>query len=131
MPLLLLFILPLLSSLFSGIGGGGPSGPAFDINGPVSPLTQQHVSSKLKIPYWVNPVEVDSYSKKSWQELDKRAEHRYVSAVSVQCDRERADRDRLIQDAQGFFWTDQSKLDEARAMEMKNCRRLGELGYRY
>lgn len=126
LPLLLLFLLPLLSSLFSG----GDSAPAYRFDGPIAPHTQAHISERLKIPYWVNPVEVEEYSAKKWRELDKGAEVKYVSNLNVMCERERVDRDRLVQEAQGFFFTDQVKMDRARAMDMKNCRMLGDLGYR-
>ena len=96
----------------------------------MNPYTQQHETSRFKIPYWVNPAEVQDYTTKKWKELDKSAEVRYVSTLNVQCERERMERDRIVQDAQGFFWTDQIQLDRARNLEMRNCKRLNELGYR-
>ena len=127
LPLLLLFLLPLLSSLF---GSSASNTPNFRFDGPMNPYTQQHQTPRLKIPYWVNPAEVVDYNAKKWTEVDKSAEVRYLSNLNVGCERERVDRDRIIQDAQGFFWTDQVRLDQARNMEMRNCKRLRELGYR-
>ena len=127
LPLLLLFILPLLSSLFSGSGSSGP-GMRFDAA--VPPHTHQHTSSRLKVPYWVNPTEVQDYTSKKWRELDKMAEGKYVNQLSAECEWEQSTRQRLYQEAQGFFYTDQVKLDRARRMEMPSCKRLQEYGYR-
>lgn len=126
LPLLLLFLLPLLSSLFSG---SGDSNPAYRFD-KVKPYIQPRTSDRLKIPYWVNPAEVESYNAKKWRELDNKAEVKYVGSMNVQCERERVDRDRMVQEAQGFFYTDQAMLERARQMEMKACNRLAELGYR-
>jgi len=35
----------------------------------------------------------------------------------------------MMQDAQGWFFPDDAKMDEARKMEKQNCKRLRELGY--
>lgn len=123
LPLLLLFILPLLSSLFSGSTSSGPS-IRFASQ---PPFTQQHTSSRLSVPYFVNPVEVAEYTSSNWKALDKIAEGKYVGQLSAECEWEQAQRQRLANEAQGFFFTDQSKMDRARRMEMPSCRKLNEL----
>lgn len=122
LPLLLLFILPLLSSLFGG--SSTPSGPQVRVDSPVPPHTQQHISGRLKVPYWVNPVEIADYSSKQWKQLDKRAEDKLLGKLYNECAWEQDQRQRLAQEAQGFFFTDQVKLDRARRMEMPSCSRL-------
>lgn len=132
LPLLLLFLFPLLSSLFSG--SGTPSGPAFRFASH-PPHTLSHASSRFNVPYFVNPAEVVDYTSKNWKALDKIVEGKYVGQLSAECEWEQSQRQRLAAEAQGFFFTDQSKLDEARRMEMPNCRKLNELnggrGYTY
>jgi DnaJ family protein B protein 12 len=132
LPLLLLFVLPLLSSLFSG--ASGPSGPSVRFAAQ-PPYTLAHTSSRLSVPYFVNPVEVADYTSKSWKALDKVAEGKYVGQLSAECEWEQAQRQRLANEAQGFFFTDQSKMDQARRMEMPSCRKLNDLnggrGYGY
>jgi len=128
LPLILLFILPLLSSIFGG--DSTPSGPYVRVDTAVPPHTLQHVSNRLKIPYWVNPVEVQDYTSSKWRSLDKEAEQKYVGQLNVECEVEHAKRTRLVNEAQGFFFTDQTKMDQARRMDMKSCRRLNELGIR-
>ncbi|KAK3050379.1 Chaperone protein dnaJ [Extremus antarcticus] len=129
LPLLLLFILPLLSSLFSG---GGSSGPQIFMGAQAKPpYTLSHTSGRLNVPYWVNPVEVSDYSPKNWKELDKVAEGRYVGQLSAECEWEQNKRQQMANDAQGFFFTDTVKLDQARRMEMPSCGKLNSLpGYR-
>lgn len=127
LPLLLLFILPLLSSLFTS---SGPSGPTLRFDAAVPPHTLQHTSNRLSVPYWVNPTDVREYSARKWKELDKMAESKYVAQLSAECEWEQQQRQRLAQEAQGLFWTDMEKLQRARRMEMPSCKRLEGFGYR-
>lgn len=90
LPLLLLFLLPLLSSIFSG---SGPSGPSVRFDAAVPPHTQMHTSGGLKVPYYVDPREVEDYSTKKWRELDKIAEGKFVGQLSAECEYE-----------QGGYW---------------------------
>ncbi|KXS96063.1 hypothetical protein AC578_6390 [Pseudocercospora eumusae] len=128
LPLLLLFLLPLLSSLFSG--SGTPSGPTMRFDAAVPPHTHQHMSGKLNIPYWVNPKEVTEYTPKKWRELDTAAERKYIGHLSAECEWEQSQRQRLANEAMGFFFTDQVKLERAKKMEMPSCKKLQGYGYR-
>ncbi|KAF2491054.1 DUF1977-domain-containing protein [Lophium mytilinum] len=127
LPLLVLFIIPLLSSLFSG--GPAPQGPSVRFEGANPPQTYERTSYRMKVPYWVNPEEVSDYSAKKWKELDKTVEIKFVHQLNILCEREKDTRDRLVQDAQGWFFPDEEKLAKARKYDMKSCRRLRELGY--
>nr|POE85512.1 putative j domain-containing protein c17a3.05c [Quercus suber] len=128
LPLLLLFIFPLLSSIFSS---PDPVFPAMRFDSAQPPQTFERVTkSHMKLPYWVNPVEINDYTPKQWKALDRQAESLYINRISSECERESLQRQRLANEAQGFFWTDTEKLDQARRMDMPNCRRLNELGYR-
>ncbi|KAF2229940.1 DUF1977-domain-containing protein, partial [Viridothelium virens] len=125
LPLLLLFLLPLLSSLFSS-AFTGPSGPSVSFASH-PPYTLQHTSSNLKIAYFVNPADVAEYSAAKWRGLDKQAETRYLNVLQGECESERLARQRLEQEAQGFFWQDTEKMERARRMELRSCKRLREL----
>jgi len=129
LPLILLFIIPLLSSLFSS-SPSTPRGPSINLSGPQPPNTFQRVSGNLKVPYWVNPAEVADYGARKWRELDKSAEVQLLGALDRECEGEMRERERLLQEAQGWFWVDEDKVQAARGLEMRSCRRLGELGYR-
>ncbi|KAF2864064.1 DUF1977-domain-containing protein [Piedraia hortae CBS 480.64] len=129
LPLLLLFVVPLLSSLWSSNGGTGPS---MRFDAAVPPHTLRHTSGRLNVPYWVDPSEVDGYSPRKWRELDQLAERKYISQLSSTCEEEQTERQRLWREAQGFLsiFPDQAKAERARRMPMPACEKLGELGYR-
>lgn len=129
LPLLLLFILPLLSSLFSG--SGGSSGPSIYMGQQAkSPYTLQHHSARLSVPYWVNPADVTDFSAKRWKDLDKVAEGRYVGQLSAECEWEHNKQQQMANEAQGFFFTDQVRLQQARDMPKPACDKLRRIpGY--
>ncbi|ETN47119.1 uncharacterized protein HMPREF1541_01309 [Cyphellophora europaea CBS 101466] len=124
LPLLLLFILPILSSLFSG---SGSSGPGFRFDAPQPPMTMHRVTPRFKIDYFVNPAEVDGWKSSKLHDLDKKAELEYVSIMKYQCSDEAVRKRNEIQDAQGFFFTDEARLKRARERKMPACERLDEL----
>jgi hypothetical protein len=124
LPLILLFIFPLLSSLFSG---STPSGPNMRFETPVPPHTQKHTSGNLKVPYYVNPTEVRDYSKSQWASLDRTAENRYMHHLDSKCTIEQQTRAQLMQDAQGWFFQDTEAMDRARTMKMPYCTKLNNL----
>jgi DnaJ homolog subfamily B member 12 len=101
-------------------------------DGPKPPYTQSRISHRLKIPYYVNPAEVEDYGNKKFRKLDEMAENRYIHQVNVRCEYEHQQQARLEQEARGWgFLIDQIKLEQARQMDMPNCRRLNELGIKY
>lgn len=124
LPLLLLFILPLLSSLFSG---DGTSGPSMRFDAAVPPHTYPRTSVNLKVDYFVNPAQIDGYSTRQWKDLDRTAENKYAGQLNAECEYEQNVRQRIANDAQGFFFTDMEQLKRARDMKMPNCERYNEL----
>ncbi|KAL4798892.1 hypothetical protein BDV19DRAFT_339460 [Aspergillus venezuelensis] len=125
LPLILLFVLPLLSSLFSG-GGSTASGPSYRYD-PIPPHTQQRTTPEIKIDYYLNPKDVADFSSREFRNLDKQVEVDYVKKLRYECESEIMARDRMIQDAQGWFFPDVEKMKAARAMELKSCRKLDTL----
>jgi DnaJ family protein B protein 12 len=127
LPLLFLFVLPLLSSIFGS--GSAPQGPQVRFEQPQGAFSQLRTSTAYhKIPYWVKPSDVNGYSKADWKTLDRQAEERYVHIVSMNCDKERLQQARLEQEAQGWFFMDGVKMQQARDLPMPSCKRLRELG---
>jgi DnaJ homolog subfamily B member 12 len=110
LPLLLLFVLPLLSSFFTG---STPSGPQFRYQA-APPHTMRRVTPRYKIDYYLNPAEVDGYSSRQFGALD-------------QCENEVQRQRHEINEATGFFFTDENRLQRARNMPMPGCQRLDEL----
>ena len=128
LPLLLVLILPLISSIFSGSGSGG--GPSMRFDEAKPPHTMARKTTREKVPYWINPVEVDGYTARQFAHLDQSAEVQYVQQLRVFCEEEVESRNRLVTEAQGWFVQDTHKMNRARNMEMKNCRKLESLGVR-
>lgn len=127
-PLLILFVLPLLSSLFSSTPTAGPS---YRFDTPQAPHTMGRTTPNLNLNYFVNPLEVDDFSSRRFKQLDKQVETEHVRSLRFECENEVNQRERMIQDAQGWFFPDVEKMKEARAMELPNCRRFEKLRGRY
>ncbi|KAI9777804.1 MAG: hypothetical protein M1835_005131 [Candelina submexicana] len=125
LPLLILFVLPLLSSLFSS--STTSTGPSMRFDTPKPPLTLHRQTPRLKVSYYLNPTEVEDFSTRKLSQLDQKAEENYVRKLQIECEIEVDRRNRLMQEAQGWFFQDADKMDEARTMEMRNCRRLDDL----
>ena len=129
LPLILLFVFPLLSSLFSG--SSTPAGPSYRFDAAVPPHTMQRTTPKLHVNYFVNPGDIEDFSARKFRQLDQRVEVDYVSKLRYACESEIHARDRMIQDAQGWFFPDVEKMKAARSMELKSCRQLDSLKGRY
>jgi len=124
LPLLLLFILPLLSQLFSGSGSPGPN---FTLDKSEPPYTKALKTRALKVPYWVDPSEYRDLSRSQREKLDHRVEVRLVSDLNARCEKEQQDREHLYYAAQGWFTVDKDKEAKARNFKMPSCERLQKL----
>lgn len=130
LPILFFFIIPLLSSLFSGSGTTQPSGPRMVFDHPMPPYTTERQTPNFKVNYFVNPDDIASYSKNKLGQLDKTAESNLVRLLRSECDTERRIKQRMIDDAQGWIFPDQEKLKRASQYEMPGCQRLDKLNVR-
>ena len=126
LPLLILFVLPLLSSIFSS-SSSTPAGPSFRFDSPAPPHTMQRTTSRLKVDYYINPEDVVDFTPRKFGQLDRTAEQDYVIKLQHNCEIEVQGRNRMLQDAQGWFFQDTDKMREAMSLELRNCRRLDEL----
>lgn len=126
LPLLVLFLLPLLSTIFSSPTSPGPS---FRFDSPEEPYTRQRTTPRHKVNYYINPKDVEDYTNRKLNELDRQAESKYVSDLTYKCQAEQRQKTRMIDEAQGWFFQDLDKMREAHDLEMKSCKRLEELGF--
>ncbi len=126
LPILLFFVLPLLTSLFSGDSGSSTPGMVFD--NPQAPYTEGRMTPNHKINYFVRPADIKSYSKSKLQRLDEVAESTAIGQLQVACEREQDYRRRLRNDAMGWFYQDTAKLAQANALKLPSCDRLGKMG---
>ncbi|PGH27507.1 hypothetical protein AJ80_00748 [Polytolypa hystricis UAMH7299] len=124
LPLLVLFLIPLISSLFPD---STSSGPTFRFESPAPPHTLHRTTPKLKLDYFLNPTDVEDYSPRKLHQLDQKVEVDYVQKLRHSCELEVNTRDRMVQDAQGWFFPDVEKMKKARELELRSCRRLDEL----
>ncbi|KUJ12076.1 DUF1977-domain-containing protein [Mollisia scopiformis] len=127
LPLLFILILPILSSLFSGSSSSTP-GPSMRFDSAVPPHTLHRLTTRMKVDYFVNPVDVEHYTPSQLSRLDQRAEAAYVSRLNVECQEEELARQDLVNQAQGWFYQDPEKMRLARELPMKSCRRLDSMG---
>ncbi|KAB8288859.1 hypothetical protein EYC80_010762 [Monilinia laxa] len=127
LPLLLLFGLPLLGSLFSEEGS---SGPTMRFDNPVPPHTAHRVSSRMNVDYYVNPTDIKGFTSQKLAQLDRQAEVDYVSQLKAGCEYQVQQRNHLLQEAQGWFSNDLDKIQRARDMPMTSCKKLESMGIR-
>ncbi|RYO81795.1 hypothetical protein DL766_004656 [Monosporascus sp. MC13-8B] len=131
LPILFLFLFPLLSSIFagSGVGGGAQSPlPAMSFDEARPPHTLHRTTPKMHVDYYVDPADVAGWSDGQLRRLDRDAEIGFARALRRACDVETATQQRLIDDAQGWFFPDEDKLRVAKEFQKVNCQRMDRLG---
>ncbi|PKS07041.1 hypothetical protein jhhlp_005638 [Lomentospora prolificans] len=130
LPILIFFLIPLLNSIFSGSGTTQPSGPRMVFDQPMPPYTEKRQTPNFKVDYFVNPVDIQSYSKNKLSQLDKTAESNLLRVLRSDCESEYRTKQRMIDEAHGWIFPDQKKLETANAYEMPTCKRLEKMGVR-
>ncbi|KAL7623657.1 Chaperone protein dnaJ [Parahypoxylon ruwenzoriense] len=127
LPILFLFVFPLLSSLFSGSEPQSAVPPmSFEAASP--PLTLHRTTSKLGFDYYVDPTDVVGWSDYKFRQLDMEAEIGFVRILRRRCDAEMRTKRDLLDKAQGWFFQDPEKMKIADQFEMSSCKRLDALG---
>ena len=126
LPLIVLFVLPLLSSLLSS--GSAPARPGFKFDTPAPPYTLPRKTPRLKVDYYLNPKEVDGYTSRDINKLDLEAERSFIRSLQYECEVEIQGRQRMMQEAQGWFFQDVDRMREAREMRLESCQRLQDFG---
>lgn len=84
-----------------------------------------------KVDYFVNPKDVEDFSRSKWHQLEKKVEVNYVQKLRYECDAETQSRNRMVQEAQGWFFQDVDKMNAARQLKMTSCRKLDQLRVPY
>lgn len=95
---------------------------------PSSKYNVQRATPNHKIPFFVSEKLLQETTDRKLLAFDYKVEQAYVQDRRSSCAREQVRRNELIEDAQGWFYTDQQKLHAAQHMEMPNCQRLRDLG---
>lgn len=133
LPILILFILPLLSSLFTGDGTGSqPAMPQMVFDAPEPPWTLGR-RTKSNVKYFVDPKDKAfqpfKENAQKLAQLDNYADVTLVRTLKAQCEREMQHRQRLVDEAQGWIFQDADKMEIANTFELKACRRLDKMNY--
>jgi len=133
LPVLFLFVLPLLSSLLSdGFGGDNePKMPKVSLEKPIPPYDMRRDMPSYRVPYYVKPQDVESFTQANLKSLDRRVEKQFAINLRADCQLELQHREQMLQDAQGWFFPDADKMREARQLPLAQCRRMESLGIGY
>ncbi|OLN87294.1 putative J domain-containing protein C17A3.05c [Colletotrichum chlorophyti] len=127
LPILLLFVFPLISSLFSG---GGSSTPGMVFDNPQNRYTLKRVMPALKASYFVDPRDVEAYTPGKLHALDKKAENLFVQTLLQDCEKQTRIQERMRDEASGWFFQDPEKMKMAHEYEKPACKRLNKFGIR-
>ena len=129
LPILLLVVWPILSSIFSGLASSTPATPSMAFDEPHPPLyTMERTMPHFKVKYYLNPADVHAYNPSKLSSLDKRAEVVLVQQLRLKCENEMAHKQQLQNAAQGWFFQDPDKMEVANTFDMPACNRLNSLG---
>ncbi|KAI1132628.1 DUF1977-domain-containing protein [Nemania abortiva] len=128
LPILILFVFPLLTSLFSGFGESQPSVPTMVFDTPQPPQTYHRTTPRLNVNYFVNPNDIAGWQDHRLRQLDKEAELGFVRVLRRRCDAEMSTKQELFDRAQGWFFPDPDKMKVARDYETPSCKRLDLIG---
>lgn len=95
---------------------------------PLKTFTEGRTTPNLNVAYFVNPEDIASYSPQKLSQLDRTAEVNLVRHLRSECDNEMIYKQRLRDQAQGWFYQDPDKMQAADAYSMPSCERLQKLG---
>ncbi|CUM62853.1 uncharacterized protein PRCAT00000411001 [Priceomyces carsonii] len=120
-PFFLFLLVPLISSFFS------ESVPDYSFQ-KTRQYNVQRATPRYKIPYFVSRTFTEKdMTAKQLKNFDFKVEKVYIQDKRSKCSREQILKSQLIEDAQGWFYTDVAKLNEAENLPMPNCQKLRDL----
>ncbi|KAK8129823.1 J domain-containing protein [Apiospora kogelbergensis] len=129
LPIIFLFLFPLLTSVFSSGETQSPTPKMmFEMGAP--PNTLHRRTPKHNIDYYINPQDVPGWTDYMFKQLDTQAEIKFTNELRFRCESEMRTREDLFSQAQGWFYQDPDKMRVARAFEMHSCKRLQKMGLR-
>ncbi|CAM0136075.1 Chaperone protein dnaJ [Umbelopsis sp. WA50703] len=127
LPLLLLFGVSILSSLFSD------NTPQFSFDR-TSLYSQARSTRQHRVDYYVNPSAFSSYEKnaRKLREFEQNVELNWIRGLQAGCQNEKQTRSARINQARGGlfgFGHDEERYQQALKMPMKSCEQLRSFGY--
>lgn len=121
-PILLILVATLFSSFLSG-----ELAPEYSFTR-TAKYSVQRQTPYYKIPFFVGDGFNKDKTSLKLKNFDSKVESIYIQDRRAQCSREQVRKNELMDEAQGWFYTDQRKLSQAEAMPMPNCQELRNLG---
>lgn len=82
----------------------------------------------IPVNYYIDPNDVASWNSYKLKQLDKRAEANFLTKLKYDCENEHALKQRLEQEARGWFRPDPAKMEMAAKLELPACNRLRQFG---
>jgi DnaJ homolog subfamily B member 12 len=122
LPILFLFLFPLLTSIFSG--ESPPSVPSMAFDNPTPKETLHRTMPKYDVNYYVDPRDVSGWTDYQFKMLDREAEVIFRTSLQRNCAAEMRTQQTLFDQAQGWVFSDPEKLRRARDYNMASCERL-------
>lgn len=129
LPILIFFVLPMITSLFS-FGDSSSYTPEMRFDNPTGRFSHMRATPNHKVNYFVDPVDINKFSPSKLNQLDHTAEVQFVRVLRHECESEIMYKRRLRENAQGWFYQDVDKMAAADAYKMPSCDRLGSMGIR-
>jgi DnaJ family protein B protein 12 len=128
LPIILILIFPILSFLFGG-DDATPAVPHMSFEFPQAPsyIAERHMPN-IPVSYYVDPNDVATWNAYKLNQLDKRAESNFLTKLKYDCENEHMLKQRLEQEARGWFRPDPAKMEMAANLELPACNRLRQFG---
>lgn len=120
-PLLIFLLITLLATLFSN------DSEEYSMS-PTHKFSVKRETPKYHIPFYVQPKYTADKETPKLRKLDRKIETEIIEDKKTMCNREHLRRNQMMEDAQGWFFTDEEMLKRAKEMAMPNCSELKGLG---
>lgn len=122
-PLLLFLLVPIFSAIFAD-----RSAPEYSFT-KTSVYNSERSTPRYKVPYYVakDYERSKDMSKREIRQFGSKVENSYIQDKRARCSREQTVKNDMIEDAHGWFFTDEARLKEAEELPMPNCQALRDL----
>jgi DnaJ family protein B protein 12 len=151
LPVIIIFLLPVLSSLLSSLFGSTPiPDPAYSFQ-KNSQYSITRLTTPHKVPYYVNPASWQAHpiyetipvnvrgekqagpkaNSRQLNAFETRIEDRFAASYYSECQREHQKKERDLENARGFFGigADLARLKEVQARKLESCEVLKRHGF--
>lgn len=122
LPILLVLFISFISNMFSST-----EQPAFSFK-KQGEYKYERATSNYNVNYYVTKEKFEQLSIKDLRSLDNKVERKHVENLHHRCQLEQNTREQIFNEAQGFFYTDEAMVEQARNYPTPNCNKLRTYG---